>query len=500
MAELVHRLLERNALKYPQMEALIDPAAGVRWSWQELDRLATGAAQHLAKAGVKRGDRVVIFMPNRPEFAVAYFGTLKAGGAAVPVNPRFTPSELAHILQDSEAAAIAYDPALEPVVRAALAKVGAEAAGLAAPALLAASSGSLPLPDDLSAADMAELIYTSGTTGTPKGAVLSHGAVYATASMFAYEMEIRHGDRVLSLMPLTHSAVLNLTFAGAAWAGATNVIGNYAPQLLPQYIQEERCTHFFGAPVAYLLSAKLPNFREYDLRSIKRLMYGGAPMSREQVLSVQQAFGPKLNAVYGLTEAGPNGTALFMEDHPEKAGSIGKRATVNTEIKVVRPDGTETDPDEVGEIVLRSASVMNGYWRNEAATKETLRDGWIWTGDLGRRDADDYIYVIDRKKDMVITGGVNVYPKEVEEVLSAHPAVEECAVFGVPHPEWGESVMAALVPKAGSEVDPADLEAHCARHLARFKVPRGYHLVPALPRNSNGKILKHVLRQQFVQA
>jgi len=500
MAELLHKLLERNARKYPQMEALVDPAAGVRWSWKELDQQATVAAQHFVQAGVTRGDRVIVFMPNRPEFAVAYFGALKAGGAAVPVNPRFTPAELAHILKDSEAKAIAYDPALGQGVAEAMAQAGVGCVTFPASALLAAPTSSLPLPTDIATTDMAELIYTSGTTGAPKGAVISHAAVYATASMFAYELDIRYGDRVLNLMPMSHSAVLNLTYMGATWAGATNVIGNYAPQLLPQYIQQERCTHFFGAPVAYLLSARLPNLKDYDLSCVKRLMYGGAPMSREQVLFVQQVFGPKLNAVYGLTEAGPNGTALYMEDHPDKAGSVGKRGTVNTEVLVVRPDGTETDPDEVGEIILRSASMMTGYWRNEAATKETLRDGWIWTGDLGRRDADGYIFVVDRKKDMVITGGVNVYPKEVEEVLARHPAVEECAVFGVPHPEWGETVLAAYVPKAGVEIGADALEAHCSQYLARYKVPRGYHPVPALPRNSNGKILKQVLRQQFAQA
>ncbi len=498
MGELVHRLLERNAQKYPQVQALCDPANGVNWSWAELDRLAGAAARQLAAAGVQRGERVVLFMPNRPEFAVGYFATLRAGGVAVPVNPRFTAPELAHILKNSGAAAVVYDPALAQVATQAVAQAESTAQLLSAPALLEpAPAGGLPLPTDLTPDDLAELIYTSGTTGAPKAAVLSHAAVYATCSMFAYELDIRLGDRVLSLMPMTHSAVLNLTFLGAAYAGATSVIGNYAPQVLPQLVQQERCTHFFGAPVAYLLSGKLPNLGEFDLSSMKRWIYGGAPMSREQVLAVREKFGPNFVAVYGLTEAGPNGTALFMAEQVAHAGSVGRRGTVNTEVRVVRPDGSETDPNEVGEILLRTSSAMNGYWQNEAATRETLRDGWIWTGDLARRDDEGYIYVVDRKKDLIITGGVNVYPKEVEDVLARHPAVEECAVFGTAHPEWGESVVAAYVPRGGGAVAAAELDAFCAGQLARFKVPRQFHPIAALPRNSNGKILKPVLRQQF---
>lgn len=493
MCELLQRLVERNAQKYPQMEALVDPAAGVRWNWRELDAHATQAAYHLAQAGARRGDRVVLFMPNRAEYPVAFFGTLKVGAAAVPVNPRFTVSELAHILRDSGAAVLVHDPALAAVAAGAREQAGSQAALVAAPDLLGSGAPAVALPADLQPTDMAEIIYTSGTTGAPKGAVLSHQAVYATASMFAYELDIRHGDRVLNLMPMTHSAVLNLTFLGACYAGATNVIGNYTPDLLPKLVQAERTTHFFGAPVAYLLSARLPNIREFDLSSMKRWAYGGAPMLKEQIMAVRPVYGDKMVCVYGLTEAGPNGTALFPEEQVEHAGSVGRRATVNTELRIVRGDGTDVAPGEIGEIVLRTTSAMDGYWKNEKATRETLREGWIYTGDLGRFDEQGYIFVVDRKKEMIITGGVNVYPKEVEEVLIRHPAVEECAVFGVPHPEWGESVVAAYVPKGGQPADAAELERHCAEHLARYKVPRKFVPVEALPRNSNGKVLKREL-------
>ncbi|HEY3368390.1 MAG TPA: AMP-binding protein [Symbiobacteriaceae bacterium] len=498
MGELLHHLLERNALNDPQGEALVDPAVGVRWTWAELDRMATKSAHGLQAEGLGRGDRAVLIMPNRPEFAVGLFAVLKAGGVVVPVNPRFTARELAHIVKTSEAALVIHDPSLQQVVADSLSLAQSPARSLPAPRLLEPPAGAGGvLPADLTPADLAELIFTSGTTGAPKGAMLSHGAVAMAAAMFAAEMDIRLGDRVLSMMPLTHSAVLNLTFLGAAAAGATNVIGNYSPGGLPQIVQQERCTHFFGAPVAYFMSAKLPNLAEFDLSSMKRWAYGGAPTSREQVLAIRAKFGPNIACVYGLTEAGPNGTLLEPADQVEHAGSIGRRGTFNTEIRLVDEHGHDVAPGTVGEILLRTTSAMDGYWRNEAATGETIRDGWIWTGDMARRDEDGYIFIVDRKKDVVITGGVNVYPKEVEEVLNRHPAVEECAVFGVSHPEWGESVVVAYVARGGAEASEAALRDFCNEHLAGFKVPRAFHVVPALPRNSNGKVLKADLRQQF---
>jgi len=498
MGELLHRMLQRNARKYPDLEAVVDPAAGVRWSWAELDRLATQAALRLQEEGLRRGDRAVLMMTNRPEFALGFFAVLKMGGVAVPVNPRFTAHELAHILRDSEAAAVIHDPALVPVITGALPMAGSRARAMAASQLLepAVDPGG-ELPADLQSSELAELIYTSGTTGAPKAAALTHGAVHATASMFAYELEIRQGDRVLHQMPLTHSAVLNLTFLGATYAGATCVIGNYTPAGLPQAVQQERCTHFFGAPVAYFMSAKLPNLSDFDMSSMKRWAYGGAPMSREQVLAMRAKFGPGMVCVYGLTEAGPNGTLLEPNDQVEHAGSVGRRATVNTELRVVDAQGVDVAPGAVGEIVLRTPSAMQGYWRNETATHETLRDGWIWTGDLARQDDDGYIFIVDRKKDLILIGGVNVYPKEVEEVLGRHPALEDCAVFGIAHPEWGESVVTAYVARGGAEVSASELQKHCSEHLAAYKVPRFFHALPALPRNSNGKVLKQELRKRF---
>jgi len=499
MGELLHHMLERNARKFPNAEALVDPAAGVRWTWAELDRLAAQAAGTLQSRGLKRGDRALLFMPNRPEMVVGIFAVWKLGGVVVPVNPRFTAFELAHVLRDSEAALLIHDPALTPQVGGALASCGdLGASALPATALLNGSAAAPFLPSDLSPTDLAELIYTSGTTGAPKGAALTHEAVRATAAMFAYEMSIRPGDRVLSLMPITHSAVLNLTVLGATYAGAANIIGSFTPQLLAQLVHQEKCTHFFGAPVAYLMLIRLPNLHEYDFSTMKAWAYGGAPMSREQVLAVWEKLGPNLFCVYGLTEAGPNGTLLEPNEQLSHPGSVGRRATVNTELRIVDDQGQDVPPGAVGEILLRTESAMAGYWKNEAATREVLQDGWIRTGDLARRDEKGYIYIVDRKKDVVIVGGVNVYPREVEDALAAHPAVEECAVFGVPHPEWGETVAAAYVIRGDAAPSAEELRSYCAARLAAYKIPRLWKAVPALPRNSNGKVLKRELRRLFM--
>ncbi len=201
--------------------------------------------------------------------------------------------------------------------------------------------------------------------------------------------------------------------------------------------------------------------------------------------------------VYGLTEAGPNGSALRPHEHGAKTGSIGRRGTANTEIRVVRADGTDTDPDEAGEMIIRSESLMIGYHGNPEATRETLRDGWLYTGDIARRDVDGYIWIMDRKKDMIISGGVNVYPKEVEDVLSTHPLIADVAVIGVPHPDWGESVLAKVVARPGESLSPEAVRDFCRDKLADYKIPRMVEIVEVLPRNASGKLLKHVMRAEW---
>ena len=276
----------------------------------------------------------------------------------------------------------------------------------------------------------------------------------------------------------------------------------FTPDLLLKLVHEEKATHFFGAPVAYLLTANHPKLNEYDLSSMKYWVYGGAPLASQEVKFIQEKFKTdRLYCVYGLTEAGPTGTLLLPEEHKEKAGSIGKRAALNTEIKIVNAKGEEVQPGEVGEILLKGEGVMKGYYKDPVQTMEVLQEGWLYTGDMGTLDEDGFMYVVDRKKDMIISGGINIFPKEIEETLALHSKISEVAVVGVPHREWGETVKAFVVLK-----EPMDnLEDECKRFLsnklASYKIPKLYEKIDQLPRNATGKILKHVLkeREQFLQ-
>lgn len=495
MAEALHRLLERNARKYPDKTAVRYPTDDLTWTWRDLNARANAAAAALAGAGVRPGDRVALLIPNRPGFVQAYFGALKAGGVVVPINVRLTAGEASYILQDAEARVLIADPTLRDTAEKAAAGTGVERV-LGTDELAALPPAADPdSPDRLDA--LAEILYTSGTTGRPKGVELTHNAVHSVASMMAYEMDIRKDDRVLILMPLTHSAPLNLTLLGAVYCGAASVLGDFAPATLLDYAERERTTHFFGAPVAYLLGAKLLAESPRNLSRAKCWIYGGAPMSREAVLAVRRAFPGKLVSVYGLTESGPNGVALHDEEHEAHAGSIGRAGVVNVELRVVTPEGRDVASGEAGEIIMKTPSALAGYHGNPQATRETLKDGWVWTGDIARIDEEGYLWIMDRKKDVIISGGVNVYPKEVEDVLATHPGVADVAVIGVPHPEWGETVAAVLVARGSEPPSEAELRDFVRGRLADFKAPRLFRFVDAIPRNASGKILKHVLRESI---
>lgn len=496
MSESLVAALERNALKFGERLAVSYPAGNVTLTWEELYRRSAKLAQHLNEQGINKGDSVALLMPNRPSFVIALFAIFQLGARAVPINVRLTPSEINYILANSDAVSLLYDNGLKEIGLKAAEGINlryVENTDNFENIFRACNARDFNYP--FASEDAAEILYTSGTTGKPKGVILSHNALNAVASMFAYEMEIRSSSRMLILMPLTHSAPLNLSLLGAVYAGATVVLGDFTPQNLVGLAAQEKTTHFFGAPVAFLLAAQLPDLANYDLSSMEYWIYGGAPMSKEAVLAVQKALPGQLVSVYGLTEAGPNGVALYAHEHEEKAGSIGRYGTVNTVLKVVDDQGRAVAPGEAGEIIIKSASVMDGYYKNPEATAEAIKDGWLYTGDIARLDEDGYLWIMDRKKDMIISGGVNIYPKEIEDVLTMHPGIADAAVIGVPHPEWGETVKAVLVAK-GEAPTQEELTAFCSKHLAGFKLPRIIEFVEVIPRNASGKILKHVLRDQ----
>nr|WP_206701278.1 AMP-binding protein [Cytobacillus firmus] len=486
----IHGVLERNARKFPEKDAFM--TVSNRLTYGDMNRLCNRLARYLQNEGVRRGDRVAVMSRNTEHFFYAFFAYMKIGAIPMPVNIRLTPKELSAIFQSANASGILYEDELAETAAALKENVNFYfSIQDAVEASAHFSEGNLDVPID--SRDVCEILFTSGTTGTPKGVVFSHERILAIASAVSVNFSLSHNDSMLTLMPLSHSAPLNTFFMSGLYCGASHVIGDFTPKGFLNWIQQEKTTFSFAAPVAYLLAAKDPDLASYDLSTMRVFAYGGGPLALASYHHVKKAFrNENFYQVYGLTEAGPNGILLYPEEHLEKAGSIGKNPTVNMEIRVVRPDGTDTAPNEYGEILLTGDSLMLGYDNNPAETNAVLKGGWLYTGDIAYRDEDGYFYIVDRKKDVIISGGVNIYPREIEEVLAKHDAVLESCVVGVPHEEWGETVKAVVVLKG--QVSEEELRAFTAEHLAEFKCPRIYSFVDELPRNASGKILKQQVK------
>lgn len=495
-------LLARNARKYPMSEAVVCQSRRV--TYRDLDEQVTRFSHALVEQGVRQGDKVIIFMPNVVEFVVSYFAIQRIGAIVVPVNAKFTLQEVEYVARHADAKAIlvheAIFAAVENITVVPLKiKTGQEYAGWLNYETLIEHASTQTIDCQLNEDDVSTILYTSGTTGKPKGVLFSYRNILSVAQMIAVEMEVKPESRILLMMPLTHSAPLHLFLMAAVLVGSTNVLTpTFTPDLFIDSIEQERTTHFFGAPVAYLLTAQLSRLQTADLSSMKWWAYGGAPLSQNEVRHLQKAFRTEnLTCVYGLTEAGPNGSILLGEEHATKAGSVGRRAPLGAELRIINDIGEDVRVGEVGEIVLFGESNMLGYYKDDIATKAAFIDGWLKTGDLARLDEDGYIWIVDRKKDVIFSGGVNIYPKEIEDRMLSYEGIFEVAVIGVPHPEWGETVKAVYAAK--TEIDENELKAYLEEHLAKYKIPRMFERVEALPRNASGKILKQMLKGQEVR-
>ncbi len=495
-------LLARNARKYPMSEAVV--CQGRRVTYHDLDEQVTRLSHALLEQRVRQGDKVIIFMPNVVEFVVSYFAIQRIGAIVVPVNAKFTLQEVEYVAQHADAKAILVHEAIFAAVENITViplkiKTGQEQAGWLNYETLIQHASIQTIDCQLNEDDVSTILYTSGTTGKPKGVLFSYRNILTVAQMIAVEMEVKPESRILLMMPLTHSAPLHLFLMAGVFVGSTNVLTpTFTPDLFIDSIEQERTTHFFGAPVAYLLTAQLPRLQTTDLSSMKWWAYGGAPLSQNEVRHLQKAFRTEnLTCVYGLTEAGPNGSILFGEEHATKAGSVGRRAPLGAELRIINDNGEDVGVGDVGEIVIFGEGNMLGYYKDDTATKAAFIDGWLKTGDLARLDEDGYIWIVDRKKDVIFSGGVNVYPKEIEDSMLSYEGIFEVAVIGVPHPEWGETVKAVYAAK--TEIDEDELKTYLEEHLAKYKVPRIFERVKALPRNASGKILKQSLKGQEVR-
>jgi len=481
---LVHLLL-RSARWLPERPALAMGRRAVRSYGEMASRVAQLASGFLTKLGLKPGDRIALAMKNCPEYYELLFACWHAGLAAVPMNAKLHPKEFAYILENSGAKACFVTPDLQSAVPGGIC-IDRLGSFLAKPAT----------PADVGPDDTAWLFYTSGTTGVPKGAMLTHrNMLFQTHAYFADIDKLAPHDAALHAAPLSHgSGLYGLPHFAV---GAVNVMpesGHFEPAEIFELLEHWPNLSFFAAPTMIVRLLASPAAR--TPQKLKTITYGGAPMYVADCLRALELFGPRLYQLFGQGEAPMTITGLPQSEHAKKKKleSCGFART-GVEVKIFDQDDRELPPGEVGEIVTRSDCVMAGYWQNPEATAQALRGGWLHTGDLGSLDAEGFLTIKDRSKDMIISGGANIYPREIEEVLLRHPAVAECSVVGRAHPEWGEEVVAFLVVK--NDVPVKELEDLCLDNIARFKRPKEYRFVDALPKNNYGKVLKTELRRRL---
>ncbi|MFD1812862.1 class I adenylate-forming enzyme family protein [Rhodococcus gannanensis] len=504
-------MLESTARKYPTKDAIV--YGDERITYAELLAASKRAAAVLRARGVQHGDRVAVMTYNSPGFAVAAFGAWRAGASLVPVNHKLAPPEVEYTLGHCGAKVGVVSADLRgsaesgaPQVDWLLTESGASSVEDAASDFdaLVADAGEWE-GVEVDETDIAQVLYTSGTTSAPKGCLHTHRSITTVAPYISTTLGLDRDERVLIAMPIWHAAPLNVWFVPTMFLGGTVVLmREYHPIEFLKVVESERVTAFFGAPIAYLApiqAAKAAglDLASFDLSSVRRWTYGGAPIGAEVARALQQAYRSEdFYQVYGMSEMGPTGTALYPHEQIEKAGSIGRCGMPGVDLRVVRADGVDAAPGETGEIWLAGDTRMVGYLDNPDATDEAFEGRWYRTGDVARLDDDGYIYIVDRTKDVIITGGENVYSQEVEEAIRPRADVLDVAVIGRPHREWGETVVAVVLPVDGATVELEDLRDYLSDKLARYKIPREVVLVDEMPRNPSGKLTKHVLRESVL--
>ncbi|REE75762.1 feruloyl-CoA synthase [Rhodococcus wratislaviensis] len=460
------------------------------------------AAALLRQLGVGRGDRVALMCFNTPGFVYAMLGAWRLGAVVVPVNHKMQAPEVDYILRHAQVKVCVFDGELAPVIERLETPVQLLSTDTAMEGRTCFDDAIADLdgidgiePDEN---DPAEILYTSGTTGAPKGCVHSHRNVVLVATTAALGLSITRDERLLMAVPIWHASPLNNWLMATLYMGGTVVlVREYHPVHFLEAVQQQRITLCFGPPVIYTTALNaVPDFADYDLSSVRAWLYGGGPIGADVARRLVESYRTtRFYQVYGMTETGPVGAVLYPEEQLAKAGSIGLAALAGVDMRLAGPDGVDVPAGEIGEIWLRTETVMQGYLDDPAATAAVFADGgWYRTGDLARQDDDGYLFIVDRAKDMIITGGENVYSKEVEDAISGHPDVVDVAVVGRPHPEWGETVVAHVVWREPDVVGADDIRGYLSDKLARYKIPRDYVFATVLPRTPTGKIQKHLIR------
>ncbi|MGV4926197.1 o-succinylbenzoate--CoA ligase [Streptomyces sp. BHT-5-2] len=486
----------RRARKTPHRTALIHHDTTTTYA--ELYARTTRLAHALRARGIRRGDRIAYLGPNHPSFLETLFAAGTLGAAFVPLNTRLAGPETAHQLADSGAKVLVFAPSHAGLVAGLPGTAGVRTyleVGADYEEAVAGASAE-PFDEPVAADDICIIMYTSGTTGRPKGAMLTHGNLTWNAVNVLVDTDLTADERALVSAPLFHTAGLNMLTLPVLLKGGTCVLADaFDPDATFDLVERHRITFMFGVPTMFDQVARHPRWAEADLSSLRTLNCGGSPVPTPLIARYQER-GLTFLQGYGMTEAAPGTLFLDAEHAVGKAGSAGVPHFFS-DVRVVRPDLTPVDVGETGEVVVRGPHVMAGYWGLPEETAACFKDGWFRSGDAARIDEDGYVSIVDRIKEMVISGGENIYPAEVEGHLLAHPAVAECAVIGVPDDKWGEVPRAVLVPRQGVALDPDEVLASLAGRLAKYKIPKSVVIADELPRTASGKLRKAQVRQLY---
>ncbi len=505
-------MARRAATKFGDKTAII--FRDITLSYYELEREARRFAHLMAGYGIRKGDRVAVYAYNSHYYPISMLGLAKIGAIQVPINYMLNAEEIGYITKHSGSKIFIVEDGLYPVIASARERfTGVERWGCIPLGEAGVPEGFFDLTEEMrempldepqvevSAEDIVQIPYTSGTESKPKGAMLSHRALMSQYHSCIFDGQYETEDVSLHALPLFHCAQLHCFLMPYLYIGATNVIMHRADPLeMIRAIERHQITHMFAPPTVWIGILNHPEFRNHNHASLKKAAYGASIMPVEVIKQLSVTFhGLRLWNYYGQTEMGPVATILKPADQLLKPGSAGK-PVLNVETRLMDDQGAFVPTGEVGEIVHRSGHVMTGYLDDEEKTREAFAFGWFHSGDLGRFDQDGYLYVVDRKKDMIKTGGENVASREVEEVLYGHPGIEELAVIGLPDPKWIEIVVAVVVLRKGAVLTEKELIAYCRERLAGFKCPKRVIITDVLPKNPSGKILKRKLKEVYAQA
>ncbi|MFT4414868.1 acyl-CoA synthetase [Fredinandcohnia humi] len=480
----------------PDSIAVVEGEAGIRFTYQELNKRSENVAHYLTSIGIKKGDRIALLSPNHVSYFDLLFACGKIGAIFVPLNWRLSGTEIEYILANCSPKLLALSSSFGHLVTEKGTKAIVNIDSQEYNDITSSEKISFNRDVSIKEIDPLAIIYTGGTTGKPKGVVLTHQSIMWNGLNTILSWNLTANDVTLTYMPMFHTGGLNALSIPILMMGGKVVIANqFEPERAIQMINQEGCTIVLLVPTMYHMIVKSKYFKDVSFPTMHTFLSGGAPCP----LEIYQAFeekGLSFKEGYGLTEAGPNNFFIDPEISRFRRGSVGK-AMIFNDVRIINAEGKEAKVGEVGELLIRGKHVFQYYWNNPGATNEAYQDGWLHTGDLAKRDDEGYHYIVGRKKEMIITGGENVYPLEVEQCINQHPAVNEVAVIGVPHPKWGEMVVAVVSLMSNGVCTHSELTEFCKTRIGKYKIPKKFIIVDEIPKTHVGKIDKNQLKKTY---